>query len=804
MNEKIRNTRRSKMATMVLLILGPTLLAAGLLAQQMSLSTLRSIRILERLPLTPVEALIPGPARTSGKAAALEHKGAPRTIRATWTDTPSLWVRAVEEKETKDSDGNTSWTTVSDITSFVNFDLEDGSDRIMVVPSRRIDAYIDRSWIRTRGKRRYSEYRIEPGDAIKVVGLVSQVQGSPALTFDREGEYLPILSDESISEVRSGKGLFASLLVCLSLLSISGGCVALMLFFRFQNALAFVIIVGAVESGFLLIGSTLMLASDMKASHRSVTTSVESATEIVEAGFKKIGVSWSGDWADTVAFAKAEESEPPGPKLVLIRDSLAGYCARTAAIRKRFPQWVVAEALGLGPTPSIVSTDATRRQLQTIQPARPFWLWPSLGITLGGLLGMVGIRWGMKGIKVKRLIENIPRTPCAEVEIGITEVVGTIACEDENPSPLTGPLTEEACVWFDYHVQEWRGSGKNRHLHTIERRVQSTIFLCVDESGSIPVDAKNAEVINGRKAKKSKGNRVYTEFSFREGDPLYVLGSGEIDPTTGDSLRIEKDPQNLPFIISNLPESRLKTMKVSVAFWMIAMGIAAITTTILFLLSFTGSVSALHQLIAAASSFITVILLIFILLYNDLVFLRQRTFWAKSNIDVALKKRFDLLPQLENVTKGYARHEGETQTLLTELRRSFEDESRGGSDTDDSSSRRAVEKMLAVRESSPDLKANTVFQELMSGIVGLENEISARRRGYNAAAERYKSRRSSVPEVFLARIFRFQDTPLLQWNSEMMKFSSLELAPPGEKDTKADVQPPGKEQPPSSPRAEES
>lgn len=804
MNQEIRNQKRSATSSLILLILAPLLLGAGLFAQQLSLSALRNIRILERLPLTPVEAAIPGPIRTSGDAIPIERPGRLGTLKATWTKTPSLWVRAVEEKETRDSDGNTSWVTVSDRTTFVKFELKDGSNRIMIVPSLGIDAYINRSWRKTSGKRRYSEYRIEPGDAIKVVGLVSQYLGTPAVTFDEEGEYLPILSDDPISEVRSGKGMFASLLVSLSLLGISGGCVGLMLFFRFQNALAFVVVVGVVESGFLLIGSTLMLASDLKAAHQSVTSSVESATEIVEAGFKKIGVQWNGDWSDSAAFSRAETSQAPGPRLVLIRDSLAGYCARSADIRDRFPQWLVAKGLGLGPTPSILASEGTRAELQTIQPARPFWLWPTLGITLGGLLGLVGIRWGMKGIKVKRLIENIPRTPCSEVEIGITEVMGKVDYASADTSPLTGPLTNEACVWFDYHVQEWRGSGKDRHLHTIEHRVQSTIFLCRDESGSIPIDAEEAQVINGRKAKKSKGKRVYTELSFREGDPLYVLGSGEIDPTTGDSLRIEKDPQDLPFIISNLPESRLKTMKVSVAFWMIAIGIASITTAILFLLSFTGTVSALHQLIAAATSITTVFLLIFLLLYNDLVFLRQRTLLARSNIEVALKKRFDLLPQLEDITRGYVAHESETQNLMTELRSSFENEKQAPSETDDSSSRKAIKRMLAIRESYPDLKANTVFQKLMTGIVGLENEISARRKGYNAAAERYKTRRSSIPEVFLAGIFRFEDAPLLQWRSEMMNFANLDLAPPVRDGIEDDVESPRDEQPTKPPPTEES
>jgi hypothetical protein len=780
MNQDIRNQRRSKTSSVALLILIPLLIAGGLFAQQMSLSSLRSVRILERLPLTPVQAAIPGPIRTKGTAREIHRPGRPGTIEALWTKTPSLWVRAVEEKETRDSDGNTSWSTVRDTTSFVKFDLEEGSNKILLVPNNVIDDYFKRSWRKTDGDRRYTEYRIEPGKVITVVGLVSEYQGTPAIRFDEEGEYLPILADRPISKVRSGKGMFASVLVSLSLLGISGGCVAFMLFFRFQNALTFVVVVGIVESSFLLIGSTLMLASDLEASHHSVTNSVDSAEKIVERGFNKLGIRWNGEWTDETAFSQAATSGAPGKRLGLIRDSLAAYCARSAEIQNRFPQWVLAKGLGLDPTPRIISSQETQVALQVIQPARPFWLWPTMGVTLGGVLGVFGIKWGMKGIKVKRLIENIPRTPCQEVEIGITEVIGTVEYSKKNTSPLIGPLTDQECVWFDYHVQERRGSGKNSHLHTIERRVESTVFLCVDDSGSIPIETDQARIINGRSANRKKGSMVYTETSLREGDPLYVLGSGEIDPETGDSLRIEKDQQDLPYIISNLLESRLKTMKVSSAFWMIAVGIAAVTSAIIFLLSFTGTVSAFHQLVAASTSIATVIGLIFILLYNDLVFLRQRVLWAESNIDVALKKRFDLLPQLESITRGYVTHESEAQEIVTELRRGFENEAHAISKIVGSKSSDAISKLLAVREEYPNLRADSVFQKLMFGIVSLENEISARRRGYNAAAERYMTRLNSIPEIILARLFRFRDVQLLEWKPQMVNLAKLDLAPHSE------------------------
>lgn len=151
--------------------------------------------------------------------------------------------------------------------------------------------------------------------------------------------------------------------------------------------------------------------------------------------------------------------------------------------------------------------------------------------------------------------------------------------------------------------------------------------------------------------------------------------------------------------------------------------------------------------------------------------------WAESNIDVALKKRFDLLPQLESITRGYVTHESEAQEIVTELRRGFENEAHAISKIAGSKSSDAISKLLAVREEYPNLRADSVFQKLKFGIVSLENEISARRRGYNAAAERYMTRLNSIPEIILARLFRFRDVQLLEWRPQMVNLAKLDLAP---------------------------
>ncbi|MBQ73114.1 MAG: hypothetical protein CMJ67_09460 [Planctomycetaceae bacterium] len=776
MDQTIRGTKRSWISTLLLAVAIPVCLGIGFVGQFGSLMMLREVRMLERLPVTPLDAAIPGPIRAVGTARPLQDSDQKTTFKSRWTDTPSLWVRSTEEVKKKDSDGNSHWDTVSDRTDFVDFDLQDSSGMMLIIPDQGISSYINESWQNRKGDRRYTEYRIVPGDQIRVVGLVGDRDGRTAITFNESGEYIPILANRPIRSIRSSIGFTSTLLIVLSVLGISGSCVAFMLLFRLQNTLAFVLVVGIMETSILLVGGYIMLSRDLQASHQSALDSEQAARKIIKSDFEKLGISWDGKWLDDAAFDQASKAAAPGPRIALIRENLGARFHRTEEIRNRFPQWVVAGTAGVPSLPNIVDGSA-RTEKSTIQTARPFWMMPFIGLIAGLVLGFIGLRIGMNRVKLKRLIENIPNTPCDEVEIGITELVGRVKdLDEEDATRLTGPLTDKDCVWFDYHVQEWRGTGKNRHLHTIERRKKHTQFCCEDDSGHIPVNLDGAKIISGRSAVKKSGNRVYTEKSLREGDPLYILGSGEIDESTGDSLMIRKDPDGLPYLVSNLPESRIKTRQITAGFWLLAIGMSALTSVMLFVTSFAGTASAMAQLLAAMGSIILVVLVVLIILYNDLVFLRQRVLTSRSNIDVALKKRLDLLPSLESVAKGYAKHESDTQKLIAELRTSIEVADDGKND-DGTASNQALRKLLATRESYPDLKANTVFENLMRNITSLENEIAARRQGFNATVERYRSRIHTLPEAIIAKTFGFHDIAFLKWEAKMIAFEDFDLAP---------------------------
>lgn len=754
----------------------PILAIAALLVQQFSLDTIRDIRKLERIPLTPIGVDLPGPVRCRGVVKQLPDT---ELLQSHWTATSCVWYRAVKEVETTDSEGNTSWDTVFNESKGIDFLLTEDNAAIEIDYSPDANFSIPKTWRKTQGKERFTEYRIELSDRLYIVGMITMgTDGASVIQFTEPGEYIPIISKSPIAEARASRAVITTISIIISLFFASAACVCFALAFRLHNALGFVTAIGIIEVLFLLAGGFLMMSHDLKSAHQSFNTQQEAGLKIVISGFHALDIPFNGTWTDTAAFEKAKTAKDPGQRLVAIRSDLAARAQRTASVRDRFPQSAVAWVMGIPPTPKILADgEQATASTATIKPAIPNILFPIGIVVVGAVTALFGLIVGFKKIKLKRLIENIPTTPTNDVEIGITEICGTVhSCEDIEP--LTGPLTDHPCVWFRYLIQEWRGSGKNRRLHTIEDRKRGQVFLCTDNSGSIPVASHGARIISGRKAKKSRGNRVYTEYSLRPTDPVYVLGSAEIDPTTGDSLRIEQDPQGLPFLISNLPERRIKTREIVGAFWHFACGIAATAAIILGLLLFTGRIAAIDQLLAACASIAVVALVVIIIMYNDLIFLRQRVAWARSNIEVALKKRVDLLPQLEAIAKGYMKYEQEVLPLLTRLRNAWS--MRGKTDTPEESvavSNNATDGLLALREQYPNLKADTTTEQLMRGIVALENEIAARRDGYNAAVERYHARMHAIPEVFLAKTFAFKEEPLLRWDTEIRDLDRLDFGP---------------------------
>lgn len=165
-----------------------------------------------------------------------------------------------------------------------------------------------------------------------------------------------------------------------------------------------------------------------------------------------------------------------------------------------------------------------------------------------------------------------------------------------------------------------------------------------------------------------------------------------------------------------------------------------------------------------------------VMAYNTMVSLRRRADQAFADIDVQLKQRHDLIPNLVETVKGYATHEKETFDAVIKARNGAV--AAAGPQAQAAAEQQlsgAVGKLMALAEAYPDLKANTNFLKLQEDIGGVEDKLSAARRFFNNAVGEYNAQIESVPSVFFASKFGFQPREFFDVGAE--KRAQIEVAP---------------------------
>lgn len=151
-------------------------------------------------------------------------------------------------------------------------------------------------------------------------------------------------------------------------------------------------------------------------------------------------------------------------------------------------------------------------------------------------------------------------------------------------------------------------------------------------------------------------------------------------------------------------------------------------------------------------------LVVFIAIYNGLVYKRNRVRNAYSSIDVNLRKRFDLIPALVETVRGFAKHEEETFTRLIEARQRIDrgDLSQSERFRVESQIGPGLQRLMAVAEDYPELNSSSHFLNLQRNLTEIEEQISAARRAYNAAVFEINNAVESFPSNFVAGAFGFQ------------------------------------------------
>lgn len=152
----------------------------------------------------------------------------------------------------------------------------------------------------------------------------------------------------------------------------------------------------------------------------------------------------------------------------------------------------------------------------------------------------------------------------------------------------------------------------------------------------------------------------------------------------------------------------------------------------------------------------------FVSIYNKLVSLRMNVKEGFSTIDVFLKKRYDLIPNLVETVKGYANHENETLSKVIEARGNAISASPQDKSKCEGDLYNALSKLLMISESYSDLKADTQFINLQNQLQNIESEIEKSRRYYNGVVKEFNTSIKKVPTCIIASLFKFKEEPFFE------------------------------------------
>jgi LemA protein len=147
-----------------------------------------------------------------------------------------------------------------------------------------------------------------------------------------------------------------------------------------------------------------------------------------------------------------------------------------------------------------------------------------------------------------------------------------------------------------------------------------------------------------------------------------------------------------------------------------------------------------------------------IVIYNQLVGMRQRVGQAFADVDVQLKQRHDLIPNLVETVKGYAAHErGTLEAVVNARNAAIAAQGPAQQAAAENMLSGALRQLFALSEAYPDLKANQNFQQLQAEIADIENKIAAARRFFNNAVQEYNTGIQQFPAALFARSLGFQE-----------------------------------------------
>ena len=160
---------------------------------------------------------------------------------------------------------------------------------------------------------------------------------------------------------------------------------------------------------------------------------------------------------------------------------------------------------------------------------------------------------------------------------------------------------------------------------------------------------------------------------------------------------------------------------------------------------------------------LAIIIIFIIFMFNSVITLKQHVDRAKSLIDVYLQQRFDLIPNLVNVTKEYINYESNILEKITELRSLYTKNKDENAKNELNSQYKTI---MLVSENYPQLKSSEQFLNLQKSLIKIESQLQAARRIYNNDVTKYNTKIATFPNNFIAKLFNFKQEELFQLEGE--------------------------------------
>lgn len=419
----------------------------------------------------------------------------------------------------------------------------------------------------------------------------------------------------------------------------------------------------------------------------------------------------------------------------------------------------------------------------------PSWAIPAGGAALALLLLVLGLRSGSR----RRLIDNVPTSKTAGVFIGLVELNG--AAESERP--LRSFLAEVPCVSYRWDIEEhWsrtvtetyrdsQGRTQTRTRtesgwKTVADGGESSVFYLQDDLDVIRVNPAGAKVEHEQVFRQecepgdplyygkgpsdsvshSDHRRQFTESAIPLHAPLYVMGQSRLREDVV-APEIAQSRQAPLFLISTRSEKQI-TRGMAAGFWVLgclAMVLAVGAWVLDDVLRHVEPASRVATYFTVAAAAVGGWTLGWVwMVYNSMADLRQRVSQGWANIDVQLKRRSDLIPNLVGAVKGLRDHERTVQEQVALLRAQAEATRPGVAGPDPEPCRKAI---VAIQEAYPQLKADQGFLKLQAELTDTEQRIALAREYFNTIAAHYNTRLQIVPDRYVCALAGLRAQPLL-------------------------------------------